>query len=199
MVVLVGGLPGREPSVELARDLLAQLDDQPLRGSLADPGRGLEALRVPGGDRPQELPRRPSREDRDRHLGADSRDRGEMEEEVALLLAGEPVQRQRVVARHQVGVEGRLLAPRGHRLERLRGDRQAVADAARLDHHVVGAPDQDLAPNRGDHPTGTSGAAAWSALRVADVARVADGHRERVGGVVRFGGCARPSRAPTMR
>ena len=39
-------------------------------------------------------------------------------------------------AGHQVGVQSRLLAPRGHGLERLRRDRQAVPDAARLDHEL---------------------------------------------------------------
>ena len=86
-----------------------------------------------------------------------------MEEEVALLLVGEPVERQRVVTGHQVGVKGCLLAPRRHRLERLRGDRHAVADAAGLDHHVVGTPDQNFAANRGDHPTRTSGSVAFRA------------------------------------
>ena len=107
-----------------------------------------------------------------------------MEEEVALLLAREPVQRQRVVAGDQVGVQGGLLAPRGHRLERLRRDRQAVADAARLDHDVVGTADEHLAANRGDHPTWTSGSLASNALRRTDVARVADRDGQGVGGVV---------------
>ena len=166
---------------------------------LPTPGRGLEALRIPGGDRPQELSRRPAREDRDRHLRPDSRDRGEVEEEIALLLAREPVQRQRVVAGHQMGVQGRLLAARGHRLERLGGDRQAVADAARLDHHVVGTADQDLAAHRGDHPTRTSGflvssacaGRAWPAWQIA-TASASEAWSDS-------GGCDRPSSAPTMR
>ena len=44
----------------------------------------------------------------------------------------------------------------GHGLQRLGRDREAVADAAGLDHDVVGPADQDLAADRGDHPTGTS-------------------------------------------
>src|SRR5215210_2195869 len=39
-------------ALDLPRDLLAQLDDDPLRRALPDAGNGLEALRVPGGDRP---------------------------------------------------------------------------------------------------------------------------------------------------
>ena len=41
--------------LERAGDLLAQLDDDPLRGPLADPGHRLEAFGVAGGDRPQQV------------------------------------------------------------------------------------------------------------------------------------------------
>ncbi len=79
-----------------------------------------------------------------------------MQEEVPLLLAREPVKRQRVVAGDQVGVERRLLAAARNGLQGLRGDREAIADAARLDHDVVRPPDQHLAANRGDHADPTS-------------------------------------------
>ena len=122
-----------------------------------------------------------------------------MEEEVALLLVREPVQGQRVVPGDQMRVQGRLLAARGDRLQRLRGDGQAVADAAGLDHHVVRAPDQDLAANRGDHPTGTPGSAAcgawtaraWPAWQMA-TASASEAWSDT-------GGCGRPSSAPTIR
>ena len=87
--------PGRQRRhalLELAGDLLAQLDDHPLGGALADPGDRLEALRVAGGDRAQQLARRAAGEDRDRDLGADAGDRGQVQEEVALLLGGEAVE-----------------------------------------------------------------------------------------------------------
>ena len=72
-VVVWPGGERRHALLELAGDLLAQLDDHPLGGALADPGHRLEALRVAGGDRAQELARRAAREDRDRDLRADAR------------------------------------------------------------------------------------------------------------------------------
>ena len=137
-VVVGAGCERRHALLELAGDLLAQLDDHPLGGPLADPGHGLEALRVAGGDRAQQLAGRAAREDRDRDLGADPRDRGQVAEQVALLLGGEAVELDRVVAGDQVGVQDRLLAARRHRLQRLGRDRQPVADPAGLDHDVVG-------------------------------------------------------------
>jgi hypothetical protein len=65
-----------------------------------------------------------------------------MEEEVPLLLAREAVEAEGVLARHQVGVQRGPLAPRGHRLERLGGDGQEVADAVGVDDDVVGTPDE---------------------------------------------------------
>ena len=76
-------------------------------GPLADPRHRLEALRVAGRDRAQQLARGAAGEDRDRDLGADPRDRGQVQEEVALLLAGEAVEVQRVVAGDEVGVQRR--------------------------------------------------------------------------------------------
>ena len=65
-------------ALDLARDLLAQLDDDPLGGALADSRHRLEALGVAGGDRPQQLARRPARERRDRDLGPDAADRDQL-------------------------------------------------------------------------------------------------------------------------
>ena len=75
------------------------------------------------------------------------------------------------------------LARRGHRAERLRGDRQPVAHAGGLDHDLAGAQRRDhLAAHRGDHA---------SALRQGCLERrpvgVADRHGEGVGRVVRLG------------
>ena len=91
--------------LERAGDLVAQLDDDPLGRPLADPGDGLEALRVAGGDRPQQLARRAAGEGRDRDLGPDPADRDQLAEEVALLLGGEAEEGQRVVAGDQLGVQ----------------------------------------------------------------------------------------------
>ena len=199
LVAILRGVAGGTPLGELARNLLAQLDDQSLGGSLADARRGLEALRVPRRDRPQKLSRRAAGEDRYRHLRADPGDRDEVEEEIALLLVREPVQGQRVVAGDQVRVQGGLLSPRGHGLERLRRDRQAVADAAGLDHDVVGTADEHLAADRGDHPTWTSDSLAANACagRVWPAWQIATARASAVWSDC--GGSGRPSRVPTMR
>ena len=86
-----------------------------------------------------------------------------MQEQVALLRAAEAIQGQGVVARDEVRVQRCLLAPRGHRLQRFRGHREPVPDSARLDHHVVGAANEHLAANGGDHPARTSVPLAASA------------------------------------
>ena len=53
-------------------DLLAQLDDDPLRRALADARHGLQARRVAGRDRGQQLARRAAGEHGERHLRADA-------------------------------------------------------------------------------------------------------------------------------
>ena len=128
--------------LELAGNLLAELDDHPLRRALADARGGLEALVVAEGDRLQELARRSAGEDRDRDLRADARDRVQVEEEVALLLACEAVELDRVVADDEVRMECRLLAVRRDGLERLGRDGEPVADSAGLDRRRsrAGAP-----------------------------------------------------------
>ena len=90
----------------------------------------------------------------------------EMEEEVALLLAREPVERQRVVAGDQMRVQHRLLAAAGHPLERLGRHGEPVTDARGLDHDVIGAPHHHLPANRRDHADPTplaAPASAWAA------------------------------------
>ncbi len=74
-------VPGEQPRVVAARDhdrvvgrrradLLAQLDDDPLRRPLADPGHRLQPRGVARGDRGEQLARRPAREHGERHLRA---------------------------------------------------------------------------------------------------------------------------------
>src|SRR3712207_8150746 len=53
-------------------------------------------------------------------------------EQLALLLGGEAVELQRVVADDQVGVERDVLADRGHPLQGLRRDGQADRKSTRL-------------------------------------------------------------------
>ena len=92
-------------------DLLAQLDDDPLRRALADPGHGLQPRGVAGRDRAEQLARRAAGEHGQRHLRADRLHADQQQEQVALLLGGEAVELHRVVADHEVRVERRL--PRG--------------------------------------------------------------------------------------
>ena len=99
-----------------------------------------------------------------RDLGPDAADRDQMQEEVALLLAGEAVERHRVVADDQVRVQHRLLAAGRHGLQRLGGDGELVADAAGLDDDVVGPADKHLAADRGDHEAATARATAAVAI-----------------------------------
>src|SRR5215213_4061733 len=165
----------RHRLLELSRDLLAQLDDDPLGRALADAGNRLEALGVACGDRPEELARRPAREDRDRDLRAHAGDGREAEEQVAFLLGGEAIQRDRVVAQDEVRVQGRLLAPGRDGLQGLGGHGEPVADAGGVDDHMVGTAHQHLSCDRGDQvaapparcPSGAArsrdtGAKAWA-------------------------------------
>ena len=67
-------------------DLLAQLDDDPLGGPLADARDRLEASRVARRERRDQLARGAAGEHRQRHLRADRLDRQQHQEQVALLL-----------------------------------------------------------------------------------------------------------------
>ena len=130
-------------------------------------------------------------------FGTDPADRDQHPEELPLVFGGEAVEGERVLAGDQLGVQEGLRAGRRDRLQGLRGDRQPVADAVGVDHHVVGAADEDLAADGGDHPAtrgakrglprGRVGGAAPAErhrLPPAFAAAVADRDRERVGGVV---------------
>ena len=72
------------------------------------PGTAWKRFASPGGDRAEQVARRAARERRHRDLGADAADRDQLQEEVALLLAGEAVELQRVLARDEMGVQRRL-------------------------------------------------------------------------------------------
>ena len=61
------------------------------------------------------------------------------------------VERERVVANDQMGVERDLLADGGDVTQGLRGHRGAIADAAAEQQDVVGATDGDLAAQQADH------------------------------------------------
>ena len=85
-------------------------------------------------------------------FGPDRLDRDQHQEQLALLLGGESVQLQGVVADDHVAVQEHLVADRRHVPERLGRHRQPVADPAAVDHDVVAAADRDGAGDQGDHP-----------------------------------------------
>ena len=136
---VVGGRAADHDLVaDAAGHLLAQLDDDPLGGALADAGHRLEARRVAGGDRVQELARAAARQHRERHLRPHALNPDQHQEQLALRLAGEAEELDRVVAHHEVREQGRLVPLVRHRPQGLRGHREPVADAAGLDHDLAG-------------------------------------------------------------
>ena len=109
----------RDFLLQRSGDLLAQLDDDSLRGPLADPGDRLEAFGVAGRDRPQQVSGGATREGGDRHFGPDTADRDQLAEEIALFLGGKTVEGERVVAGDQLGVQESLAPRRGDGLQGL--------------------------------------------------------------------------------
>ena len=150
----------RRPEVVRHADLLAQLDHDPLRRALADAGHRLQAGDVAGHQRAHQLARGSAAEHRERHLRPHRLHADESQEEVALLLGGEAVEGQRVVAHDQMGVQRHRAAHAGHLAQRLGRHGQAIADpAGGLDHDVVGTADRHLPGDERDHPA-TAAAAA---------------------------------------
>ncbi len=119
----------------------------------------------PAATRGEQLARRPAGEHGERDLRPDGLDAEQQQEELALILGGEAVQGERVVTDDEMGVEPDLPADRRHVAERLRGDRQAVADPLAVDDDVVGPPDRDGAADERDHARATAAASgarfAW--------------------------------------
>ena len=75
------------------------------------PGAAWSRAGVAGRDRAQQVARRAAGEDGERHLRPDRLDADQQQEQVALLLGGEAVELQRVVADDQVGVDRRPRSP----------------------------------------------------------------------------------------
>ena len=73
------------------------------------PGTACRRAVSPAATRRQQLARRAAGEDRERHLRADALDAEQQQEQVALLLGGEAVEQQRVVADDQVLKQRRWL------------------------------------------------------------------------------------------
>ena len=141
--------------------LLAQLDDDPLGRALADARDRLEARGVAGGDRRDQLARRPAGEHGERHLGPTACTPISIRKRSRSSSECESVERERVVAHDEVGVQRGRLADGGNVPERLGRDGEAVADAAAVDDDVVGAADGDVAADERDHPVIAIATGAW--------------------------------------
>ena len=128
------------------------------------PGTAWKRARVAGGERAEQLARRAAGEHGQRDLRADRLHAEQQQEEVALLLGGEAVERQRVVADDQVAVQRDRLARGRDVAQRLGRDGEPVADAAAVDDDVVGAAHRDLALEQGDHAVAASAAASGARL-----------------------------------
>ena len=159
------------PSSGARADLLAQLDDDPLGRALADPGDGLEARacrrrrRAPSSSRGGA-----AGEHGERHLRADALDAEQQQEEVALLLGGEAVERQRVVAHDQVRVQRDRLADAPGRGAASRPRRRAGSRRRRTSTTTWSARrHRDLAARRArsSRPPSRSARAARSGARLA--------------------------------
>ena len=74
------------------------------------------------------------------------------------------MQQERVLAHHQVRVQGDLPTHRRHVAQRLGRDGDPVADAAAQHDHVVRAANRHFTPKHGDHARAP---AAWTALSTA--------------------------------
>ena len=124
----------------------------------------------------------------------------QLAEEVALLLGGEAVEGERVVAGDQLGVQEGVAPGRRHRLQRLGRRRRAGSRRRRRRSRRGrrGAPSPRPARRRSSGICAT----ASTASRLPGAAAVADRHRERVGSVVGRGRLGqsragfRPSSAP---
>src|SRR5258708_20864174 len=119
--------PGRRGGA--VGDLLAQLDDDRLGRAVADPGHGVEAGRIAGGERREQLAGPAGGEHGERDLRPHGLHAEQHQEQLPLLLGVEPVERQGVVTDDQVGVQRHLLAGRWDVSQRLCGDRSPVPDA----------------------------------------------------------------------
>ena len=131
-------------------ELLLQLQHDALRGLLADPGDRLEAGRVVERDRAPQVARRRARDDRERDLRPDARDREQVLEQLALGGLAEAVELERVLAHVQVGVE-RDLSPALGQARGRRGHGQRVADAADVEHDPLAGTRDGSSPQARDH------------------------------------------------
>src|SRR6266545_5817752 len=149
--------PRRTRGAGEQRELLLQLDHEPLRGLLPDAGDLRQPRHVRLRDRLREVLRLDPREDVLRRPRPDPLHVDERSEDRLLVLRREPVQLDRVLPHVRERAEGRRLAVRRELGERHGREVDEVADAAHVEDGVVGALLGHLPGEAGDH-----GAARWS-------------------------------------
>ncbi len=103
-----------------------------------------------------------ARDDRERHLRPDSRDREQLHEQLPLGSVGEPVQLQGVLAHVQVRLQGDFLAALGLSESPL-GRMKEVADAPHVEDDALGAPRCHFPTKGRDHRAITSSKGGASA------------------------------------
>ena len=158
-------------------DALAQLEREPL-GELAADARDARQLRdVAVDDRAPHDRGAVHREDRERDPRADARHPAQEVEEIALVDVGEAVQRERVLADDELGLQryelGRLAGAPGRRGRGV----DAQADASDLDHEPVDVLDGKPPAQARDHR-------AVRERRLARRPRMAERDGERIRGVL---------------
>ena len=162
------GVAGDEMAVAFRRRLdrrarPLQLEDDALRRLSPDAGNRLEARRVLTRDRAAKLGRRRARDDRERDLRADARDREQLLEELSLCGVGEAVQLEGVFADVEVRLDRHLLRASGL-CERARRRLDEIADPAHVEHEALRPASDGLATKLGDHDATcfkSGGASAW--------------------------------------
>ena len=115
-----------------------QLDEQPLRGALADAGHEHERVEIVVGEAAAQRVRRVHRQDRERELRARRRSRAISASNVSRSSRRrEPVEHHRVFAHVQVREQERVACPGRASAPTRQRHVHAVADAADLDEHLA--------------------------------------------------------------
>src|SRR5699024_9205247 len=142
-----GGREGRRGG-----QLAAQLEQHAAGDLRPDAGGAGDGLRVLLGNRAPQLLGLEHGEHRERGARPDAGDGLHDAEGLGLLELGEAEEGHRVLAHHQLGVQGQL-GPVAGGAERLRGGADEIADAAHLEHEGVEVDSGDPAGQGCDHPT----------------------------------------------
>src|SRR3990170_4144499 len=117
-------------------ELALKLEQQPLRGLLADARDASQRRGLLHGDRVREVRDRHAGQHRKRGARPDAGDADQLAEHAALFERGEAVERMRVFPHHQVGVEADGLAARRQAVEGAHRHVELVGHAADVDQHL---------------------------------------------------------------